>query len=396
MQTWIWMAFLVAFEGGSWANLSLESGLARAQAFGHAMEANLGQSEGFFYNPAALFDIPGQDWTLAYGKHFEDFRQYAVSMALPLTFGGFGLHVVGWDSPEIPQTDAFANRTGTYRFRILEALTGLSWRITHRLGLGFSMRMVYAQAHPYTGAAIGANLGFSYRPNDWMSVGMAVDNVVPPSIAMNHLIQTFPLVFRGGLLLEPAQNIRFGLSVLKPSDAGIQIGIGSAVRLLQVLELSAGWDTRNISAGVGLATELPFGITEVYYAYSYPYGKRYAYAPSSRVEMRFRQDRYPIRAFADPGVVEEPGRELIRIRLVIGTRSPVRRWSLEIYRTTGEFVRRFEGKGAPPLLVEWDGRDRTGRVVPSGTYSYWLWVEESTGQHHEAHGKLVRFLEMEE
>ncbi|MCF6192510.1 MAG: hypothetical protein L3J76_05205 [Candidatus Hydrothermae bacterium] len=52
--------------------------------------------------------------------------------------------------------------------------------------------------------------------------------------------------------------------------------MGSAVRLLQVLELSAGWDTRNISAGGGLTTELPFWITEVYYAYSYPYGKLYA------------------------------------------------------------------------------------------------------------------------
>jgi len=52
-------------------------------------------------------------------------------------------------------------------------------------------------------------------------------------------------------------------------------------------------------------------------------------------------------------------------------------------------VRTFYGEGEPPVRIEWDGRDDSGRIVPPGNYNYHYRVVDSGGEIYERAGYLL-------
>ncbi len=391
----LWMA-LLASPGGSWGYLDTESGLAQGYLMGHALEAWFRSADGFFYNPATLYDLGGLEAATGYGKHFGNWVQdYAAYLAVPFRQGGYGLQVLTYYTDEIQRYDEYQRPLGTYRYLLAKALVGFGWRFSWRWGMGAALKVVYAQAHPYSGAGVGLNVGGVWRIHDILAVGVAAENLIPPAIRMNTEQVSFPLMLRAGFLLEPHPWLHWVASGVWPMGFSPQWGLGARFQPLEFVAFSGGVDLRNVTAGLNLFFPMDPWVLEVAYAYSYPYGRRDVFDPSQRVTLRVHQTRFGVRAHARPDVVEEPGRELVRIRLVVSTRTPVRSWRLVIRRSTGEEVRVVEGTGTPPLQVEWDGRDASGRVVPEGQYGYELVVEEVTGQIHRARGRLVRFLDIE-
>lgn len=390
----IWM--LVAVAGGSWSYMDTESGLASTYAVGHALEAWFHGGEAFFYNPAVLYDLGGLEAAAGYGKHFGDLVQdFAGFMAVPFRQGGYGLHLLAYQTAEIERFSDFQEPQGTFRFLLAKALVGFGWRFSWRWGVGASMKVVYGQASPYSGAGVGLNVGSVFRPHEILALGFAVENLIPPAVRMNTERVSFPFTLRTGALLEPYPWLSWMASVVWPAGYDVNWGIGARFQPFSFFALAGGVDNRNVSAGAEVSYLMDPWVLDIQYAYSYPYGRRDVFEPSQRVSLKIHQIRFGVRAEATPGVVEEPGRELVRIRLLVSTRAPVRRWSMALRRSTGELVRVFEGTGDPPLQVEWDGRDQSGRVVPEGTYGYELVVEEITGQVHTARGKLVQFLALE-
>lgn len=393
----LWVMVLLAAPGGSWAYLDTESGLASGYLLGNALEAWFHNADGFFYNPATLYDLQGLEVASGYGKHFGDLLQdYTAYTAVPFRQGGYALHLLTYYTNEIQRFDEYQRPLGTYRFLIAKALVGFGWRFSWQWGIGAALKVVYSQAHPYSGAGVGLNIGGLWRLHEILAIGGAVENLIPPAIRMNTEQVSFPLTFRTGILLEPYPWLQWVASGVWPLNVSPQWGIGARFQPMEFLAFSGGIDLRNATAGVIFSVPMDPWILNVSYAYSYPYGRRDALDPSQRFSLQVHQIRYGVRAKARPTVVEEPGRELVRIRLVISTRTPVRAWRLVIRRSTGEEVRILEGTGTPPLQVEWDGRDASGRVVPEGSYGYELVVEELNGQIHRAQGGLVQFLGIEE
>ncbi|MEO0192992.1 MAG: hypothetical protein ABIM46_09455, partial [candidate division WOR-3 bacterium] len=60
-----------------------------------------------------------------------------------------------------------------------------------------------------------------------------------------------------------------------------------------------------------------------------------------------------------------------------------------IKKQTGEVVRVFRGEGDPPVRIEWDGRDDSGRLVPPGNYNYHFEVIDMGGERFERSGYLL-------
>ncbi len=56
-------------------------------------------------------------------------------------------------------------------------------------------------------------------------------------------------------------------------------------------------------------------------------------------------------------------------------------WELKIVNTQGKMVRRIRGKGVPPAVIEWDGRDDEGNVAEDGKYYFALALEYRSGNH---------------
>jgi hypothetical protein len=71
--------------------------------------------------------------------------------------------------------------------------------------------------------------------------------------------------------------------------------------------------------------------------------------------------------------------------------SGVETWKLSVVNTRGEAVAKFEGKGAPPKELTWDGRLSTGgTLTPGATYSYVLEARDRAGNKRNFVGEGFR------
>ncbi len=66
------------------------------------------------------------------------------------------------------------------------------------------------------------------------------------------------------------------------------------------------------------------------------------------------------------------------------TESPISGWTLTVKDTSGNEIRNWSGKGAPPDNVEWDGRLASGTSVPDGVYLSELRVQYEKGDVADA------------
>lgn len=62
-----------------------------------------------------------------------------------------------------------------------------------------------------------------------------------------------------------------------------------------------------------------------------------------------------------------------------GTGSQIKDWSFIINNSTGATVRTYSDLGAPPSLMEWDGKDQSGQLLNDGKYSYKLLIHDFAG-----------------
>jgi hypothetical protein len=61
---------------------------------------------------------------------------------------------------------------------------------------------------------------------------------------------------------------------------------------------------------------------------------------------------------------------------------PTTSWYLEIRDARGREIRRIEGSGTPPAVVDWDWRDKIGRRVREAAVTYrWGWTEADGGTY---------------
>ena len=57
------------------------------------------------------------------------------------------------------------------------------------------------------------------------------------------------------------------------------------------------------------------------------------------------------------------------------------KWELNIIDNRGKVVRKLSGKGVPPAIIVWDGKDNDGNVVEDGNYKYTLKLMYLSGNH---------------
>jgi hypothetical protein len=69
----------------------------------------------------------------------------------------------------------------------------------------------------------------------------------------------------------------------------------------------------------------------------------------------------------------------------------VERWEFAISDPRGEVFRRFEGKGAPPKEIEWDGRGDNGSIMDVGaTYTYSSYAWDKANNKSQVVGQPLR------
>ena len=91
-----------------------------------------------------------------------------------------------------------------------------------------------------------------------------------------------------------------------------------------------------------------------------------------------------LRAFSPNG---DGVKDAINIIPQLQERDGINTWRIDVLNAatgTGSVIRSFEGRGAPPTAVSWDGRTGSGSIAPDGTYEAKVDIEYRSGNRPTA------------
>lgn len=248
-----------------------------------------------FYNPAVLSGDTHRMLSLSYLNHLSDLN--AGFVAYGQTISGFdaavGVRYLGWG--EMPETDEFAQETGTFGASNLALTVSASRAQGPALRVGASLHAILATVADARASALAADVGVIYaRPESSLMLGVSVHNLgvtlsslgatrdelpLDVRVGVSKRLQYLPLLvsvtgynlhdpgagtegrtgaqqvlghlaFGGELQFSPAFQVRAGFNPrrnheLKTRDrldtAGLSLGFGLRVRRYRVDYAFASW-----------------------------------------------------------------------------------------------------------------------------------------------------------
>jgi len=212
--------------------------------------------EGMDYNPAALSDLV--NWDLS-----ADYLSYALGISLDELavgwgrqgYGGGALSLVSLSTPDVAQTDAFGNQTGsTFKEQDLAVAGGYGYALGP-WSAGLAVRSVSLSLAGYTESGAEGDLGLGYAfPLGWR-LGLALQHLGSLGAASS-VADATPMTLRGGLGWKGSLPHGFALAldadVAQPNDSSLEILGGgelnwSLVYLRVGGEWSQDWDSRQTS-----------------------------------------------------------------------------------------------------------------------------------------------------
>ena len=167
---------------------------------------------------------------------------------------------------------------------------------------------------------------------------------------------------------------------------------GVEARPLSWLYVRGGADENEVSGGGGLELTVRDVIFNFDAAYTYNHSSSLVFEETQQVSVGVRFSGYRVWANADPQLISTTEGDFNNIAYIYLHSFPRQRadeWTLIIMKHTGEVVRTFTGEGDPPVRIEWDGRDDSGRLVPPGSYKYKFQVVDWGGELYERSGYLL-------
>ncbi len=267
---------------------------ARAVAMGGAFTAVPSGSEAMCSNPAALLETSSPEFTAVYGKLYSGLSddskigQGYFGLATPLTRFLPGVAGFAWNDTRL--SDAYSETTFavSYATSVYRGLgTGLTLKYLRR---GY-VSDAYTALDPvfsggYSKGALGADLGFFYRPAPGCALGLAVKNLNKPDLGLASA-DRLPVEVHAGA----SYALKTSLLDLDASFSGSDYNAAAGAeysfqgRYALRMGLAAGNNSRR-SVNMGFGGR--FGLAEFDYAFSLPLGGISGTAGSHRLAFSFR------------------------------------------------------------------------------------------------------------
>lgn len=249
---------------------------ARASAMAGAFTAVPGGAESACSNPAALVELSAPELTAVYGRLYsglsDDSRigQGYFGFAAPVKKYLQGSAAFGWNDTRL--TDAYSETTYSLSY---------ATAVWHGLGAGVSLKYLrrgyvpdsYTALDPvfsggYSAGALGADLGFFYRPAKAYALGLSFKNLNRPDLGLSSA-DKLPMETRlGASYLVKSSLVDLDAAFAGPDyniSAGAEYGFQKRYALR--MGLSAGNDSRR---SVNLGFGARFGLAAFDYAFSLP------------------------------------------------------------------------------------------------------------------------------
>ncbi|MFP4466127.1 MAG: PorV/PorQ family protein [Candidatus Goldiibacteriota bacterium] len=338
---------------------------ARSLGMGKAFTGLADDPSAVIYNPGGLaqqnpFQISLMSVMLFEGT-FYDFA------ALTLPFSGIGTFALGYvrlDSGGFDLRDDFWNAVPEADNLYSQGIYfSYSRDILDSLAAGASLKIVNQQIFDMGGTGFGADLGIIYTPMEYFSAGLAVLNIMPPSVLIDEATETYPVVIRLGLAGRLAgERIMPTLDIEKEmSGKDVKIRMGVEVIPMENLALRAGFDETEITFGAGYKIMRNYIVD---YSMSVQ-----ELGITHRASFTFATGGFDVNLTAEPKLFSPVGvRKTTTISIYASTKYPVIEWEMSIINENDDVVRFYSGYDRPPEQIIWDGKDDRGLPVSDGEY----------------------------
>lgn len=283
---------------------------ARATGMGHAISASIADPTAIYWNVAGLADVPGGTFTADYAQWLADIDFAFVAVAVPSTFGTFGIGVTSMSVPEMEVTTELEQDGTGELFDASSMAIALSYArsLTDRFSIGGSVKIVNERIWNSTASGVAFDVGTMFTtPFSGIRLGASISNFgskmkiggdellvvvdIDPNAEGNNesnraLLKTdefdMPLSMRIGLAGEVFETDQYRLTVavdaLNPNNSEQFVNVGAELGFLGDLimvrggysELFLDDNVRSLTLGAGLR----YRFAPLDFAFDYAYEKQ--------------------------------------------------------------------------------------------------------------------------
>ena len=251
-------------DGGLPGSFTRQGVGARALGLAGSFAGIADDTGAIYWNPAGLALLIKPELTLNHITLFADTSNDFLGYGMPLKkFGALGAGYLRQTSGDFQKRETpFDTPTS---FAIINTMLQLGWAIKlppaytsniipGQISFGFGIKNVVQQVDTVSGSGAGADAGLLYRHEKGFSVGVVVQNILPPKVTLVSKAVSFPRVLdvAPAYTRELNKDLKATLAARTNYYAGrFHPGGGSELWYLNKIALRAGIEAKGISMGVG-------------------------------------------------------------------------------------------------------------------------------------------------
>ena len=258
---------------------------ARAFGMGGAYTAEANDATAVYWNPAGLAGVTWKEASLLYTRAIAGSNYGFLGVAYPTGLNRtVGVSLVSLSMPDIELQNAFGENQGTTSDTQQAYYLSYGHRLREGVDAGVTAKIVRQDLNSLSAVGFGADLGLIFRPKFKVGVytarpqiGLAVQNLVPPSLKLGDVADKYPGNVKMGLghrffddRLLILGDVDF-MNVLYVDSATYQGAAtkpvrwrtGVEVQVHKMIVVRAGLNYKEVTAGAGLRTHnvmLDYGI----------------------------------------------------------------------------------------------------------------------------------------
>ena len=369
-------AFAQDQNGGAPGDWLSNYSSARSIGIGGAFVAVADEPLAAIWNPSCLTQTFQNKLHLETALLFEETSINVLSFATPerRVLPGLGFTIISLRSGEFERTNELNDALGTFRDGETAYLVSISKSVMRNVAVGANVKIVRQSIDEFQASAAGADFGALVNVLPSLAVGASLLNIGGPSLTLRETAEKYPMEFRGGLSFRFLSGRGlFTTELDHRAGYDTRFHAGSEFWVHPIMGLRVGYDNSYVSGGISFAVapgmRLDYGMSDQ------------ILGATHRIGISYQFGGFFARSEAIPPVFSPLGTQSVtKFNLTARTKTETTHWDLSIVDKSNQVVRRFSGKGTPPALVMWDGKDETGLSLADGAYRFQLVVVDSEGR----------------
>lgn len=362
-------------------------------AMGRAYTAAVDDINSLYWNPAGVANyrssqimVQSNPLELGGAYHYLAYSQPMYSL------GSFGVSIANVSSGEVDRIDSNNIVIGSYQARETAYMGSYGYQVNDLLSVGGTLKGVENVVDGRKAKGYGMDVAALYQiKEDKYKVGAVVRNLWAPQYKYDSGSEKFPTIVRLGgaaYFFEDRLLTTLDLEKTVGLSQNPKWHLGAQTYFMQNLFFRAGLDQTEVTGGLGFR----WNTLEIDYAAGFQ-TQYMDYGMSNKFSVKVLFGGYEVDVRAAPRVFSPVGlKSKTEFRIRAANRRRIINWIISVRNAKNEVVRSFQGHNAPPKVVEWDGKDAAGQVVPPGEYIYRLSATDAKGRSETTAPRSLRIL----